>query len=204
MFSGWTDIYCKKNSKSAFLDSVEKWSMVLSQGVVGTFELATLLFLVLVLVFPSSNVRASFQRSRPELLGILPSLSHLMEQLYYRVYPVMFYQKPEAPKNPLARFNPNRNSNRKTYFLSFQELCQADNRGPWPATLSWFMDCTDFRPTTMHFGHICISLHHSFNMETNVSTESKWQNVSTLFCHKRLCLTDAIWCHCSLGHSYSL
>ena len=89
MFSGWTDIYCKKNSKSAFLDSVEKWSMVLSQGVVGTFELATLLFLVLVLVlvlvFPSSNVRASFQRSRPELLGILPSLSHLMEQLYYRV-----------------------------------------------------------------------------------------------------------------------
>ena len=87
MFSGWTDIYCKKNSKSAFLDSVEKWSMVLSQGVVGTFELATMLFLVLVLVlvFPSSNVRASFQRSRPELLGILPSLSHLMEQLYYRV-----------------------------------------------------------------------------------------------------------------------
>ena len=112
--------------------------MVLSQGVVGIFELATLLFLVLVLVlvFPSSNVRASFQRSRPELLGILPSLSHLMEQLYYRVYSVMFYQKPEAPKNPLARFNPNRNSNRKTYFLSFQELCQADNRGPWPATLS--------------------------------------------------------------------
>ena len=107
----------KKNSKSAFLDSVEKWSMVLSQGVVGTFELATLLFLVLVLVFPSSNVRASFQRSRPELLGILPLLSHLVEQLYYRVYSVMFYQKPEAPKNPLARFNPNRNSNRKTYFF---------------------------------------------------------------------------------------
>ena len=93
--------------------------MVLSQGVVGTFELATMLFLVLVLVlvFPSSNVRASFQRSRPELLGILPSLSHLVEQLYYRVYSVMFYQKPEAPKNPLARFNPNRNSNRKTYFF---------------------------------------------------------------------------------------
>ena len=91
--------------------------MVLSQGVVGTFELATLLFLVLVLVFPSSNVRASFQRSRPELLGILPSLSHLVEQLYYRVYSVIFYQKPEAPKNPLARFNPNRNSNRKTYFF---------------------------------------------------------------------------------------